>query len=170
MSAASDHLSQDDSRSFEIRAMTVADVPAVGALEKASYPYPWSEGIFRDCLRVGYACRVAVIGERIVGYGVAAIGTLEAHILNLCVSEDLRGRGLGRQMLCLLLDRAGERGATEVFLEVRPTNALAISLYQSVGFIPVGTRKAYYQAKHGREDALVLKLDLRSEGPSVPVI
>ena len=170
MSAAGDHFTGDEPEFFTIRCMTVADVPAVVALEKASYPYPWSEGIFRDCLRVGYACRVAVVGERVVAYGVVAVGTLEAHLLNLCVSEDLRGRGLGRQMLRLLLERAGERGATEVFLEVRPTNALAISLYQSVGFIPVGTRKAYYQAQNGREDALVLKLDLRSGDPPVPVI
>lgn len=150
------------------RAMTVGDVAAVAAVERASYPYPWSDGIFRDCLRVGYTCRVAELRGEIVAYGVLAVGAGEAHILNLCVLEDLRGRGLGRQMLKLLLERAAEAGAGDVFLEVRPSNTLAISLYQSVGFIPVGRRRAYYQGDGGREDALVLRLALKDPDSPAP--
>jgi ribosomal-protein-alanine N-acetyltransferase len=63
-------------------------------------------------------------------------------------------------MLLLLLERARQAGMAEAFLEVRPSNPLAIALYQSVGFVQIGRRKAYYQAENGREDALVLKLDL----------
>jgi ribosomal protein S18 acetylase RimI-like enzyme len=63
-------------------------------------------------------------------------------------------------MLMLLLERARQAGVGDVFLEVRPSNTLAISLYQSVGFMQVGVRKGYYQAAQGREDALVLKLGL----------
>jgi [ribosomal protein S18]-alanine N-acetyltransferase len=145
------------------RAMLPSDVPAVGAVERASYPFPWSEGIFRDCLRVGYLCRVAEMEGAIVAYGVVAMGAGEAHILNLCVRSDLRGRSVGRQMLLLLLERARQAGVAEAFLEVRPSNRLAIALYQSVGFVQVGLRKGYYQAEQGREDALVLKLDLATE-------
>jgi len=155
-------------RLVKFRAMTQGDLPAVGALERDSYRFPWSEGIFRDCLRVGYLCRIAEVEGEIVAYGVVAMGAGEAHILNLCVAQRLRSRGVGRQMLMLLLERARQAGMTEAFLEVRPSNTLAIALYQSVGFNQVGLRKGYYQCDGGREDALVLKLDLANEVQPAP--
>ncbi len=155
-------------RLVKFRAMLPSDVPAVGALERASYAFPWSEGIFRDCLRVGYLCRVAELEGDIVSYGIVAMGAGEAHILNLCVAERYRGRSVGRQMLLLLLERSRQAGMAEAFLEVRPSNPLAIALYQSVGFVQVGQRKGYYQAPDGREDALVLKLVLDDEVPPAP--
>ena len=160
MSAAGADAQGHQGRLVKIRAMSPGDIPAVGALERAAYPFPWSEGIFRDCLRVGYLCRVAEFEGDVVAYGIVAMGAGEAHILNLCVRDDLRGRGVGRQILMLLLERARQAGVAEAFLEVRPSNRLAISLYQSVGFVQVGLRKGYYQADPGREDALVLKLAL----------
>lgn len=160
MSAASADAPGRQPRFVKFRAMTPGDVAAVGALERAAYPFPWSEGIFRDCIRVGYLCRVAELDGQVVAYGIVAMGAGEAHILNLCVRDDLRGRGVGRQMLALLLERARQAGVGEAFLEVRPTNGLAISLYQSFGFVQVGLRRGYYQAAQGREDALVLKLAL----------
>jgi ribosomal-protein-alanine N-acetyltransferase len=166
MSAARSDVAETTPRYVRFRAMTPSDVPAVGIIERASYTFPWSDGIFRDCLRVGYLCRVAELDGDLVGYGVAALGAGEAHILNLCVSPKLRGRHVGRQMLMLLLARARQAGMSEAFLEVRPSNPLAIALYQSVGFVQIGRRKAYYQAEGGREDALVLKLDLSA--PAAP--
>ena len=147
-------------RLVRFRAMTPFDVAGVGAVERASYQFPWSDGIFRDCLRVGYLCRVAECEGEIVGYGVVAMGAGEAHILNICVRDSMRGRGIGRQMLALLIDRSAQAGMQDVFLEVRPSNPHAIALYQSVGFVEVGRRRDYYQAVGGREDALVLKLSL----------
>jgi ribosomal-protein-alanine N-acetyltransferase len=140
--------------------MTPFDVAAVGQIEREAYQFPWSEGIFRDCLRVGYLCRVAECDNRVVAYGIVAMGAGEAHVLNLCVSASMRSRGVGRNMLRLLLERAAQAGMQDVFLEVRPSNLLAIALYQSLGFVEVGRRKGYYQAAEGREDALVLKLGL----------
>ena len=170
MSAAPDPGAQGHPRLVRFRAMTPGDLPAVAAVERASYQFPWSEGIFRDCLRVGYLCRVADLDGEIVAYGVVAMGAGEAHILNLCVRGDLRGRSIGRQMLLLLLERSRQAGMEAVFLEVRPSNPHAIALYQSVGFAQVGLRKGYYQAPdNGREDALVLKLDLtdgRGDAPA----
>ena len=142
------------------RAMTPSDVPGVGAVERASYQFPWSEGIFRDCLRVGYLCRVAEQDGEVVAYGIVAMGAGEAHLLNVCVAERVRGRGIGRRMLMLLIERSVQAGVQDVFLEVRPSNLHAIALYQSFGFIEVGRRRDYYQAVGGREDALVLKLSL----------
>jgi ribosomal-protein-alanine N-acetyltransferase len=147
-------------RLVRFRAMTPYDVAGVGAVERASYQFPWSEGIFRDCLRVGYLCRVAECDGQVVGYGIVAMGAGEAHILNICVADTVRGRGIGRQMLMLLIERATQAGMQDVFLEVRPSNLHAIALYQSVGFVEVGRRRGYYQATEGREDALVLKLSL----------
>jgi ribosomal-protein-alanine N-acetyltransferase len=142
------------------RAMMASDIPGVGAVERASYQFPWSEGIFRDCLRVGYLCRVAEQDGEVVAYGIVAMGAGEAHVLNLCVAEGVRGRGIGRRMLMLLIERSVQAGVQDVFLEVRPSNLHAIALYQSFGFIEVGRRRDYYQAIGGREDALVLKLSL----------
>jgi ribosomal-protein-alanine N-acetyltransferase len=144
-----------------IRPMTELDVSGVVALERAAYQFPWSEGIFRDCLRVGYTCRVATSANRLMGYGVMSVGAGEAHILNLCVDAAFRCQGIGRRMLDYLLDRGAAAGMNEAFLEVRPSNTAAIRLYLSVGFDQVGMRRGYYQAVGGREDAAVLKLTLR---------
>lgn len=169
MSAAPEPAAQGQPRLVRFRAMTPGDLPAVAAVERASYEFPWSEGIFRDCLRVGYLCRVAELDREIVAYGVAAMGAGEAHILNLCVRGDLRGRSIGRQMLLLLLERSRQAGMEAVFLEVRPSNPHAIALYQSVGFVQVGLRKGYYQAPgNGREDALVLRLGLADDRDGTP--
>ena len=145
----------------QIRTMTEADVAEVIEIERASYQFPWSEGIFRDCLRVGYVCRVVVRDGELVGYGVMSSGAGEAHILNLCVREGARCRGIGRLLLEHLLGRAVAGGMSEAYLEVRPSNTAAIRLYQSLGFEPIGVRRGYYQAVGGREDAAVLKLALR---------
>src|SRR5688572_15505936 len=143
-----------------IRQMTEADVPAVVAIERASYPYPWSEGIFRDCLRVGYVCRSVIFEGTVIGYGIMSLGAGETHILNLCVLDVFRCRGVGRTLLAYLLDRSVAAGMSEAYLEVRPSNTAAIRLYQSLGFEQVGVRRGYYQAASGREDAVVLRFAL----------
>jgi [ribosomal protein S18]-alanine N-acetyltransferase len=144
-----------------IRPMAESDVPSVVSVERASYQFPWSEGIFRDCLRVGYTCRVVSIARQIVGYGVMSLGAGEAHVLNLCIGAEHRCHGYGRQLLSYLLERAAAASMNEAFLEVRPSNTTAIRLYLSMGFEQVGMRRGYYQALGGREDAAVLRLLLR---------
>ena len=133
------------------------DVPVVVAIERSSYQFPWSEGIFRDCLRVGYVCRVVAVGSDIAGYGIMSMGAGEAHVLNVCVREEYRQRGIARKMLLYLIDRARSAGMYEAFLEVRPSNLTAARLYHSLGFEQVGVRRGYYQATSGREDAAVLR-------------
>ena len=149
-----------------IRAMRGVDVADVVAIERASYQFPWSEGIFRDCLRVGYVCRVVTVSRQVMGYGVMSLGAGEAHILNLCVGEAFRCRGVGRRLLGALIERAADAGMADAFLEVRPSNTAAIRLYLAIGFEQVGMRRGYYQAATGREDAAVLRRALRNAAGS----
>ena len=149
-----------------IRAMRGGDVPDVVAIERGSYQFPWSDGIFRDCLRVGYVCRVVTVSRQVMAYGVMSFGAGEAHILNLCVAEAYRCRGIGRQLLNSLIERAGAAGMADAYLEVRPSNTSAIRLYLALGFEQVGMRRGYYQATNGREDAAVLRRALRSDAHS----
>ncbi len=134
------------------------------AIECASYRYPWTTGIFEDCLRVGYSCWVLgksevaepVGGQTIAGYAILTAAAGEAHILNLVVDPELRGRGLGKRLLARMIDLARWHNAKTVFLEVRPSNQAAVRLYSGAGFETVGTRNGYYPAAEGREDAWVM--------------
>jgi GNAT superfamily N-acetyltransferase len=101
--------------------MNELDVPVVGAIERAGYQFPWSDGIFRDCLRVGYVCRVVEVNGDMAGYGIMSVGAGEAHVLNICIRDEYRCRGLARKMLLYLLERARIAGMYEAFLEVRRT-------------------------------------------------
>jgi ribosomal-protein-alanine N-acetyltransferase len=144
----------------EIRAMRREDLSTVAAMESASYDFPWSQGIFADCLKAGHPCWVLWVGDSLAGYGVLSVAAGEAHVLNLCIGDAWRGLGLGRHLLRRLLDVARWNGAQRIFLEVRPSNPVAQTLYQSVGFAEIGRRPNYYPAKQGREDAIVMALEL----------
>ena len=150
-----------------VRPMREHDLTQVIAVEQRAYEFPWTEGIFRDCLRAGYSCWSMVTGERsgregtglatLVGYGIMTMAVEEAHILNLCTDPRHQRRGHARRLLSHLLGTARTHGAASVFLEVRPSNLAAQALYADEGFVQVGLRKAYYPASAGREDALVLR-------------
>ncbi len=139
-----------------LRPMTEQDLTAVMDIELVVYPYPWTRGIFRDCLHVGYCCWVYEEAGQLQAYGVMSIGAGEAHILNLCVRPQARRRGLGRLLLAHLLDVARSHKADTSLLEVRPSNQAALNLYRDMGYNEVGMRKAYYPAENGREDALIM--------------
>ncbi len=138
------------------RMMTEHDLRAVLEIEHASYEFPWSEGIFHDCMRFAYSAWVTEIDGSIVAYAVMSIAVQECHILNICVNPALQGRGIGRRFLHELLIIAKARKTDTVLLEVRPSNVQALSLYFSEGFNEIGTRRDYYPAKVGREDAVIL--------------
>lgn len=146
----------------EIRALRTQDLDAVAAMEADSYEFPWSRGIFADCLRAGHPCWVLWVRGEIAGYGILSIAAGEAHILNLCIGRDWRGLGLGRRLLMRLLDVIRWSGAERVFLEVRPSNPVAQKLYASIGFAEIGRRPRYYPARDGREDAIVMELVLQA--------
>ncbi len=139
-----------------VRPMTEADLVTVMAIERAAYEFPWTEGIFRDCLRVGYCCWVLEEAGAVRGYGIMSVGAGEAHLLNLCIAPEVQRRGLGRRLLRHLLALARYHGASTVLLEVRKSNRRALRLYRGMGFREIGLRRDYYPAAQGREDALVL--------------
>ena len=147
-------------QSVSARPMREDDLDAVMEIERRAYPFPWTRGIFRDCLRATYPAWVLEDGGVLAGYGLLSIAAGEAHILNLCSAPEARGRGLGRHMLRLLLKQARGRAVQRVFLEVRPSNTGAIALYHAEGFNEIGRRPRYYPAANGREDAIVMALEL----------
>jgi len=140
--------------------MQTGDLDAVLDIERRCYEFPWTEGIFRDCIRVGYSCWVMHSEDTLIGYGLMSCGAGEAHILNLCIEPGLQRCGHGRAMLRHLLERAARYGADTIMLEVRPSNRAALEMYERAGFNRVGCRQDYYPARGGREDALVLALAL----------
>jgi len=143
-----------------IRDMTHDDLVMVSDIERRSYEFPWSHGVFRDCLLAGYRSCVLIREERVVGYGILSIAAGEAHILNLCVEPEFRSLGYGERLLDRLLLQARASSVEEVLLEVRPSNETALALYRKKGFYQVANRPAYYQSHEGREDAAVLSKKL----------
>lgn len=137
-----------------------ADLDEVAAVEADLYDFPWSRNNFRDSLAAGYSAWVCRLGRALVGYGVMLLVLDEAHLLNISIHREWQRRGYGRAMLAHLEAVARRSGSHFLFLEVRPSNDAGRRLYQRNAFRQIGTRRGYYPARWGREDALVLKKDL----------
>ncbi|MEZ5597456.1 MAG: ribosomal protein S18-alanine N-acetyltransferase [Pseudomonadales bacterium] len=146
---------------IHFRAMRVQDLDDVLRNETRAYAFPWTRGMFADCLiDAQFDARLVVFGDEIVGHGVLSSGADEAHVLNVCIARRWQGRGWGRTTMLHLLERARTiHDARIVFLEVRPSNGIALSLYDSLGFREVGRRPNYYPAAIGHEDACVMALE-----------
>lgn len=150
--------------------MTEDDIPAVLAMERLACPHPvhaWSEDNYRSSLRSAYWMRVRTeVGTgRIVGVCVAMDGVDEMHLLNIAVDKDWHGAGLARGLLDTLYAFCRQSDVPLLWLEVRPSNERALGVYRRQGFVEVGVRKGYYPAPGGREDALVMRLDLKAVAP-----
>lgn len=153
------------SPSVYVRTMARADLGEVNRIEQASYPFPWTRGIFQDCLRVGYRCHVIEAGDTLCGYGIVSHAIDEAHLLNLCIHPEYRRSGLAEYLLEHLVREARLGEASRLFLEVRPSNEGAVALYRKAGFRVIGRRPGYYPAESGREDAMVMVLQLNGPAP-----
>jgi ribosomal-protein-alanine N-acetyltransferase len=136
--------------------MRETDLDEILAVEQAAYPFPWTRGIFEDCLRVGYSCWVLEQDREIVGYGVMTVAAGESHILNVCVRPERQRAGHGLRLLEHLVALSRRHHADTALLEVRPSNRAALALYRKAGFNEVGVRRGYYPGTNGREDALIL--------------
>jgi len=145
---------------IELCPMSVADLPAVMAIETGIYPFPWTQRNFRDSLAAGYSCWNCLCNGELIGYAVLMLASDEAHLLNLSIASGCQRLGYGRLLLRRLCDFARGQDARLMFLEVRPSNAAGLRLYERHGFQRVGLRREYYPAQGGREDALILSLTL----------
>ena len=144
---------------IRVEPMTVDDLRAVHAIERASFFVPWPDDAYRNEILTNRLATyvVARAGDEIVGFGGLWVMVDEAHITTFAVDPRWRRRGIGEWMLLGLLDRAEERRAREATLEVRLSNMPARRLYEKYGFRPVGIRPRYYS--DNGEDALIMTTD-----------
>ena len=148
---------------YEISLMTAADVDGMHAIEEATFATPWSRKSIEAELTNGCARYLVARAEgEVVGYAGMWLVIDEAHITNVAVRADMRGQGLGRQLMGRLIQLAADSGMIWMTLEVRRSNKVAQNLYRSFGFIDVGYRKRYYE--DNQEDALLMALEHLPEG------
>jgi ribosomal-protein-alanine N-acetyltransferase len=143
-----------------IRDLTVADLARINEIEQSAYPFPWTAGIFADCLQVGYDCTGLQVGSILIGYAIQSQAAGESHLLNLCVAPSWQGVGYGSILLEQAIRLATSQGCDHMYLEVRPSNPAGLGLYERRGFVTLGRRPNYYRTDGGREDAIIMSLSL----------
>ena len=145
---------------YQLRPMREDDLADVMQIEPTIYSHPWTRGNFSDSLNSGYSAWVLEQDNKMIGYALLMLVMDEAHLLNLSIAKPQQKRGLGRYLLEHMLNIAKNHKVTNIFLEVRPSNVSAIALYENMGFSEMAVRRAYYPAKEGREDAVLMGLAL----------
>ncbi len=143
------------------REMQQHDIAEVVAIEQAANQHPWSMKNFKDCLKAGHKAWVFVDDQQeLIGYTIVQQVVDEVHLLNICVKPSLQGQGIGRKILDHVIDFANSVSSVLIVLEVRRSNDRAQQLYSQAGFNEMSVRKDYYPAKQGREDAILMGMDL----------
>lgn len=142
------------------RTMRYDDIPRVHGIEVEAFPTPWSEQAFVNELTQNHFAHYVVmeIGDRMIGYGGMWVIIDEAHVTNIAVISEFRGRKLGARLMAELGERAYQLGAKRMTLEVRVSNTIAQRLYARFGFEPVGLRPGYYS--DNGEDAIIMWAEL----------
>jgi [ribosomal protein S18]-alanine N-acetyltransferase len=146
--------------SLVFRLMRDEDLDQIINIEKLSFTIPWSKEAFYNELHKNQFATYLVIedGESIIGYCGVWIVVDEAHITNIAVLPEYRGRKLGESLLAKVIEMAKEMGAKSMTLEVRVSNIVAQNLYRKFGFENGGIRKGYYT--DNQEDALVMWVNI----------
>ena len=141
---------------LRVEPMTLDDLPAVHAIERASFAVPWPDEAYGNEIRTNRLASyvVARLGPDIVGFAGIWVMVDEAHVTTFAVDPRWRRRGVGERLLVALLDLSISRRAREATLEVRLSNMPARKLYEKYGFRPVGIRPRYYS--DNGEDALIM--------------
>ena len=142
---------------LNLRDLSVRDVPLLKQIEEQAYDFGWSKGNFVDALNENYIAKALINNSVMVGYYFWQKVLDECHLLNFTIASERQRKGLGNWMLSQLLVSLRAKSITAIYLEVRPSNDTAISLYSKFGFSIIGRRKNYYPGKESREDALVMK-------------
>lgn len=151
--------------SIHIRPMEGRDLNRVCEIEEEIFPMPWSRSAFETELAPD-RCAFPWVAEKdgeVVAYLISWLVEDELHVGNIAVAPALQGSGIGRALFAYCLARAIERGVRNATLEVRASNARAIALYESHGFIPVALRKGYY-SDSGEDAVVMLKAIPQTEG------
>lgn len=144
--------------------MTTKTLPAVAALEQASFSTPWSEKSIREELSNEWAIwYVAMEEDTLLGYIGIQYGLDGGDIMTIATDPGYRGQGIAKQLIDRILEIFREKNLGYLTLEVRPSNLSALRLYEKLGFREVGRRKKYY--REPTEDALLLTLYLEEETP-----
>jgi ribosomal-protein-alanine N-acetyltransferase len=139
---------------LEIRSLAYADLPQVIAIERRAFTTPWSLAMFvLELSKPSGICLAAVRGGRVVGYLVCSRYDTVWHVMNVAVDNRLLRQGIASALLERLFAEADGPGE-HYTLEVRPSNAAAISLYERFGFRAAGKRPGYYHDT--REDAVIM--------------
>lgn len=145
---------------YTIRPMENGDLDSVLRIEEDSFNLPFSRGLFEKFMRQeDFYCWVALHGEELVGYAVYAVAADEVDLLNIAIDKRWRRRGIGSLMVRHILEQLMELGSRRIFLEVRPSNTVAMAFYDKLGFFQIGIRPGYYH--DSGEDALVYSRDIR---------
>jgi len=142
---------------WRFRPMRPMDLDRVVQIEEAIYSHPWTRVNFADSLQAGYHCWTLERDSVVIGYGILMFGIDEAHLLNLSIAAEAQRQGYGKALLAHFKRVARDLGARSIYLEVRPSNAVARELYRRDGFREIGIRRGYYPAHSGREDAIVME-------------
>jgi ribosomal-protein-alanine N-acetyltransferase len=146
---------------IEVRQMQLADIDTVTNIERDANSFPWSQKHFESCIKVGHTGWVFEnTSHEIIAFAIVQQILDEMHLLNICVSPNHQGKGFGRHCLNHVIDFCQEKSANIILLEVRRSNERAQQLYLSAGFNEMSVRKGYYPAVHGREDAILMGMDL----------
>ncbi len=141
---------------IEVRRLVYADLPAVLAIERRSFPTPWSLAMFvLELSKPSGICLAATSEARLVGFLVCSRYADVWHLMNVAVAPGHRRSGIARTLITELLERAGTDA--RYTLEVRTSNEPAIAMYQRFGFRLAGTRRRYYH--DNGEDALIMWLE-----------
>lgn len=150
----------DETVILDFRVMQYTDLPVIMDIERQCYEFGWSVDIFRSCLKVSNMAILAILENKVIGYGIVSTVIDEASLLNICILPRLQGKGYAKTLLLHLCEQLRNAKIDTLFLEVRPSNKPALQLYHQLGFNQIGARRNYYPAKQGREDAWVFALVL----------
>jgi len=146
---------------LNVRGMLAQDIVNVLDIEQSANHFPWQIKSFEDSLRSGHKAWVFYEqAEQIVGFAIVQAVLDETHLLNICVKPTEQGRGIGKTIVQHVIDYANSVSSVIILLEVRRSNDRAQQLYLQSGFNEMSVRKGYYPAKQGREDAILMAMDL----------
>lgn len=142
----------------------LADLDAVYRIEEAAHTAPWSKEIIHYCLIGGYDCQVLLLKdgrhETVIGFYISRPEDADCHLLNICIAPEYQGQHWGAYFMTHYLDSLKAQGKEEALLEVRPSNHVALHLYDKLGFVKIDIKEQYYKDSQGIEDAWVLALNL----------